>query len=50
MRKIKITGYIHIDESEYDDGPLGPLTEDANTALRLQLIGLEDIDFEDVTE
>jgi hypothetical protein len=45
MKRIRVIGYIRIDDDEYDDGPLGPLTEEANESYVLDL-GLEDTQFE----
>lgn len=45
--RIKVTGYVEIDEDQYDPGPLGPLTEEANMEYT-NLFGLEDIQFEEV--
>lgn len=30
MKRIKVTGYIDIEDDEYDPGPLGPFTEEAD--------------------
>lgn len=46
MHRIKVTGYIAIDDDEYDDGPLGPLTEEAFNDFSERLTGLEDMEFE----
>lgn len=44
-RRVKVTGYIDLDDDEVDEGPLGPLTEEAHLRLVLQL-GLDDVEFE----
>ena len=43
--RIKITGYIDIDDEDYDPGPLGPLTEEAHLEV-VQSLYLDDIKFE----
>lgn len=43
--KIKVTGYIDIENDEYDDGPLGPLTEAAYDEW-CEALGLDGINFE----
>lgn len=48
-KRIKITGYIDIQDDEYDPGPLGPLTEEADLSYRLSL-GLDDLEFKLVNE
>lgn len=49
MRKIKVTGYMYVEPEDTDDGPNGPLTEDAyNDALSDIL--LDDVEFELVDE
>ena len=49
MHRIKITGYITIEDHEYDDGPLGPLTEAATNDIRgIELCVLDDLEFEEV--
>lgn len=50
MRRIMVTGYIDIEDHEYDSGDLGPLTEEAWTNHMTYLSGLDDVDFTDVTE
>jgi hypothetical protein len=46
MKRIKVTGYIYIEDDDYDPGALGPLTETADENLRVILSELDDIDFE----
>lgn len=46
MKRIKVTGYIEVDDDEYDSGPLGPLTEEKSMEMILSL-GLDDVEFED---
>lgn len=29
MPRVKVTGYLNVEDDEYDDGPNGPLTEEA---------------------
>lgn len=50
MRKIMVTGYLYIEEREYDDGPHGPLTGDAWVDhMQANLGSLHDVTFvEDV--
>ncbi len=43
--RVKVTGYIDLDDDEFDEGPLGPLTEEASLRYVLQL-GLDDVEFE----
>lgn len=43
--RIKVTGYIEIQDDEFDPGPNGPLTEDAWLEIGNSL-GLEDVEFE----
>lgn len=52
MRKIMVTGYLWIEDSEYDGGPDGPLTEKGWVdAMRYPIHGLEDVTFvEDVAD
>lgn len=46
MRRIMVTGYLYIEEHEYDDGPHGPLTGAAWVdAMRYPIHGLEDVTF-----
>lgn len=47
--RVKVTGYIEIEDDEYDPGDLGPLTEEANLQYTLDL-GLDDIEFTLVEE
>lgn len=50
MRKVMVTGYLYIEEHEYDDGPHGPLTGAAWVDhMRVPLSALHDVTFvEDV--
>jgi hypothetical protein len=43
--RIKVTGYIEIDDDEFDAGPMGPLTDEAHLRMSVSL-GLDDIEFE----
>lgn len=45
MPRIKVTGFLEVEEDEYDPGPLGPLTEEASLRATLSL-GLDDVEFE----
>lgn len=45
MKQIKVSGYIQIEDDEYDPGPLGPLTQDAHEEWAGSF-PLEDILFE----
>jgi hypothetical protein len=47
--RIKVTGYVDIQDDEYDPGPLGPLTEEAHMQYSMSL-GLDDLKFEEVSE
>lgn len=44
MPRIKVTGFLEIEDDEYDPGPLGPLTEEASLRATLSL-GLDDVEF-----
>lgn len=44
MKRIKVTGYIYVEDDEYDDGDLGPLTEAAFLRYSHD-IGLDDLTF-----
>lgn len=53
-RFVKVTGYLEIEDSEYDSGPAGPLTEEAyiqhatiDSDMPTKLHELEDIEFEE---
>jgi hypothetical protein len=49
VKKIKVTGYMYVEPEDIDDGPNGPLTEEAyNEAL--EEIFLDDVTFELVDE
>lgn len=49
--RIKVTGYIEIEDHEYDSGDLGPLTEDAWTSLMTGTLSiLDDAEFEEADE
>ena len=50
MHRIKITGYITIEDHEYDDGPLGPLSEEAATEWTHALASMDDLEFEEAPE
>lgn len=45
MMKIKVTGSMYIEPEDYDDGPNGPLSEEAfNDAM--DSLPLDDVTFE----
>lgn len=51
MRRIMVTGYINIEDHEYDPGDLGPLTEEAWTQRMADGLSiLDDVEFEEVDE
>lgn len=51
MRRIKVTGYLYIDEDEYDDGPSGPLNLEAwESAMRTPVSHLDDPEFEEARD
>ena len=43
-QRIKVEGYLDIEDDEYDDGDLGPLTAEAYEKYSQQF-GLEDMNF-----
>lgn len=45
--RIKVTGYIEIEDDEFDPGPSGPLTEKAYLEYTGDFAGLDDLDFEE---
>lgn len=47
MPRIKVTAYLDIEDYEYDDGPLGPLTQEAYDSVSggLFMQGFEEIEF-----
>lgn len=49
MRRIKVSGYIDVDDEEFDPGPHGPLTEEAYLRYSSEL-GLDDVTFADSGE
>ncbi len=44
--RVKVIGYIEIDDDEYDAGPHGPLTEEAFEEYMRHLVMLDDVSFE----
>lgn len=48
MRRIRVTGYLNIEDHDYDPGDLGPLTEQAWTETMMTPISiLDDVEFEE---
>jgi hypothetical protein len=43
---IRVTGLLTVADADYDDGPKGPLTEDAYLRYSGELHMLEDVKFE----
>lgn len=49
--RIKVTGYIEIEDHEYDSGEYGPLTEAAWTQRMADGLSiLDDVEFEEADE
>ncbi len=48
-KRIKVTGYIYIEDDEYDPGPLGPLTAEAYEEY-VDTLGLDDVSLSLVEE
>lgn len=46
MKVIKVTGYIYVEDNEYDPGPMGPLTEAAFEEWSNNIGLLNDLEFE----
>lgn len=54
MPTIKVTGYLEIEDDEFDSGPRGPLTAAADESMRgfgekpsPRLSSLDDLEFEE---
>lgn len=47
MKAIKVSGILYVEDEEYDDGPNGPLTEEAFLKYNME-IGLDDLEFTEV--
>ena len=45
-KRITVTGLLTVADADYDDGPNGPLTEDAYLRYSGELDMLEDVKFE----
>jgi hypothetical protein len=45
MKRIKVTGYMYVNDEQTDTGPLGPLNEDTFLEVSNSL-GLDDVEFE----
>jgi hypothetical protein len=47
VRKVKVTGFLYVEDDEVDPGPLGPLTARASDACsRMQIGHLGDVEYE----
>ena len=49
--RIKVTGFINIEDHEYDSGDFGPLTEEAWTQRMADGLSiLDDVEFEEADQ